>query len=240
LESCSRDLSGAGRKPVGLQAAEREECKAMIKSIPSAQDFLATLHGLSEAEAADRLKTEGPNELPTAKPHTFFATAWGVLKEPMILLLLGAGAIYFFLGELRDSIILLGSIVVVVGIDLYQERKTEHALEALQNLSSPRAVVLRGGQQRRIPGREVVRGDVVIVSEGDRIPADGVLISAVNLSVDESLLTGESVPVREAASDQAANAIGLPGGDGPSLCVFGNYGCARPGICGDQIYRREY
>ena len=187
--------------------------KPMINSIPSAQDFLAALHGLSEAEAAERLKAEGPNELPTAKPHTFFATAWGVLKEPMILLLLGAGAIYFFLGELRDSIILLGSIFVVVGIDLYQERKTEHALEALQDLSSPRAVVLRDEQQRRIAGREVVRGDIVIVSEGDRVPADGVLISAVNLSIDESLLTGESVPVRKSAADHATDVIRRPGGD---------------------------
>lgn len=185
----------------------------MINSIPSAQDFLATLHGLSEAEAAERLKSEGPNELPTAKPHTFFATAWGILKEPMILLLLGAGALYLFLGELRDSIILLGSILVVLGIDLYQERKTEHALEALRDLSSPRAVVLRDGQQRRIAGREVVRGDIVIVSEGDRVPADGVLIAALNLSVDESLLTGEPVPVRKTAANHGQDVLSRPGGD---------------------------
>ena len=185
----------------------------MVKSIPSTQDFFATLHSLTDAEAAVRLKAEGPNELPTAKPRTLFATVWEVLRQPMILLLLGAGIIYLFLGELRDSIVLLGSIFVVVGIDLYQERKTEHALEALQDLSSPRAMVIRGGQQRRIAGREVVRGDIVIVSEGDRVPADGVLVSAVNLSVDESLLTGESVPVRKAPADHALDAVGRPGGD---------------------------
>jgi Ca2+-transporting ATPase len=91
------------------------------------------------------------------------------MREPMILLLISAAVIYFFLGELRDSLVLMGSIFFVVGIDLYQQRKTEHALEALRDLSSPRAMVIRDGQQRRIAGREVARGDIVIVSEGDRI-----------------------------------------------------------------------
>ena len=168
--------------------------------------------GLSEAEAAARLQAEGPNELPTAKPRTVFATAWEIVREPMILLLVGAGSIYLFLGELRDSAVLLVSIFVVIGISLYQERKTERALEALRDLSSPRALVIRNGQQRRIAGREVVRGDVVVLSEGDRVPADGVVLSSGNLSVDESLLTGESVPVRKAAWDGRAE-IGRPGGD---------------------------
>src|SRR6185437_16059543 len=168
--------------------------------------------GLSEAEAAARLQAEGPNELPTAKPRGVFATAWDIVREPMILLLVGAGAIYLFLGELRDSAVLLVSIFVVIGISLYQERKTEHALEALRDLSSPRALVIRDGQQRRTAGREVVRGDLVVLSEGDRVPADGVVFSAGNLSVDESLLTGESVPVRKAPWDGRAE-MGRPGGD---------------------------
>ena len=161
-------------------------------------DKSSTLQGLTEAEASERLRAEGFNELPTAKSRNVILIVWEVLREPMILLLVGAGVIYLFLGELRDSIVLLVSIFVVVGIDLYQQRKTEHALEALRDLSSPRAMVVRGGEQRRIAGREVVRGDIVIVSEGDRVPADGVLLTAVNLSIDESLLTGESVPVRKA------------------------------------------
>lgn len=185
----------------------------MGEAILSARDITATLGGLSEAEAAARLRVDGPNELPTAKARSFLETVWQIIHEPMILLLLGAGLIYLLLGELRDSIVLLISIVVVVGIDLYQERKTEHALEALRDLSSPRAMVIRDGKQRRIPGREVVRGDIVIVSEGDRIPADGVLLSAINLSVDESLLTGESVPVRKAESDSIVASMGRPGGD---------------------------
>jgi len=177
------------------------------------QDYSGNLRGLTEAEAAARLQADGPNELPAAKARNLLATVWEVLREPMILLLVGAGVIYFFLGELRDSIVLLVSILVVVGIDLYQQRKTEHALEALRDLSSPRAMVVRDGQQRRIAGRQVVRGDIVIVSEGDRVPADGVLLSAVNLSVDESLLTGESVAVRKAAAPHTPYEIGRPGGD---------------------------
>src|SRR6185436_20527365 len=117
------------------------------------------------------------------------ATAWEVVREPMILLLVVAGAIYLFLGELRDSLVLLVSILVVIGISLYQERRSGRALEALRDLSSPRALVIRDGHQRRIAGREVVRGDLVVLSEGDRVPADGAVLSAGNLSIDESLLT---------------------------------------------------
>ncbi len=171
------------------------------------------LKGLPEAEAAARLKAEGYNELPTSKPRSLLATIWEIIREPMILLLVGAGIIYLFLGELRDSLVLLFSIFVVLGINLYQQRKTEHALEALRDLSSPRAMVVREGKRKRIAGREVVRGDIVILSEGDRVPADGVLLSAVNLSIDESLLTGESVSVRKAPSDHPLDGMGRPGGD---------------------------
>ena len=181
--------------------------------MPLIHDFSASVRGLTEAEAAARLQAEGFNELPTARRRKLLQTAWEVLREPMILLLVGAGVIYFILGELRDSIVLLASIFVVVGIDLYQQRKTEHALEALRDLSSPRAMVVRDGKQTRIAGREVVRGDIVIVSEGDRVPADGVVFSAVNLSIDESLLTGESVAVRKAAAADAGDKVGRPGGD---------------------------
>ena len=191
----------------------------MNGAIPSAQDISSTRSGLTEAEAAVRLRAEGPNEIPSAIRRSFLRTIWEILREPMILLLIGAGVLYLFLGELRDSIVLLFSLVAVIAIDLYQERRTEQALEALRDLSSPRAVVIRDGQQRRIPGREVVRGDIVIVSEGDRIPADGVLLSSVNLSVDESLLTGESVPVRKAAAGQLVESMTRPGGD-DLPCVF--------------------
>ena len=122
----------------------------------SSASILDSRRGLSQAEALARLQSDGPNELPTAKPHSLFATVVEVLREPMILLLVAAGLIYLFVGELRDSLVLLVSIFVVIGISLYQERKTERALEALRDLSSPRALVIRDGQQRRIAGREVV------------------------------------------------------------------------------------
>ncbi|MFB3917533.1 MAG: cation-translocating P-type ATPase [Terriglobales bacterium] len=173
---------------------------------------IGRLGGLTEAQAAARLEAEGPNELPTAKPRNLLATAWDIVREPMILLLLGAGGIYLVLGELKDALVLLVSIFLVLGISLYQERKTERALEALRDLSSPRALVIRDGQQRRIAGREVVRGDVVVLFEGDRVPADGVVLSVGNLSVDESLLTGESAPVRKAPWD-GRSPMGRPGGD---------------------------
>src|ERR1051326_4156926 len=173
---------------------------------------LASRRGLSQTEAVARLKSDGPNELPAAKPTSLLATVVEVLREPMILLLVGAGLIYLLLGEFRDSVVLLVSIFVVIGITLYQERKTERALEALRDLSSPRALVIRDGQQTRIAGREVVRGDLVVLSEGDRVPADAVVISAGNLSIDESLLTGESVPVRKMAGNADAE-LRRPGGD---------------------------
>lgn len=171
-----------------------------------------TIRGLTQEQAAARLEAEGPNELPSAKPRSFLAIAWEVLREPMILLLVTAGVIYLILGEPRDSLVLLLSIFAILGIDLYQQNKTERALEALRDLSSPRALVIRDGQQRRIAGREVVRGEIVILSEGDRVPADGVVLSCVSLSVDESLLTGESVPVRKSPGEVSL-AMVRPGGD---------------------------
>jgi Ca2+-transporting ATPase len=127
-------------------------------------------------------------------------------------MLIACGLLYLFLGDVEEALMLLGFVFVVIGITLYQEQKTERALEALRDLSSPRALVIRDGQQQRIAGREVVRDDLVLVSEGDRVPADAVLLSGTNLSVDESLLTGESVPVRKKVWDGVL-AIGRPGGD---------------------------
>jgi len=174
--------------------------------------------GLSDQEAAARLGAEGANELPSTSPRGLLALAWEVVREPMLLLLIGAGAIYLVLGELKDSVVLLVSIFVVLGISLYQQRKTERALEALRDLSSPRALVIRSGKEKRIAGCEVVRGDIVVLREGDRVPADALVLSAVSLSVDESLLTGESVPVRKSPGS-ASMAMTRPGGE-DSTSVF--------------------
>jgi len=135
----------------------------------------------------------------------------------MLLLLLIAGLIYLFLGEPKDSIMLFFFIAVVIGITFYQQRKTERALEALRNLSSPRALVIRDGHQHRIPGHEVVRDDIVLLHEGDRVPADGLLLFSSNVTIDESLLTGESIPVRKTEWDGKTPAQPPGGDDLPSV-----------------------
>ena len=155
------------------------------------------IKGLSRAEVLEKLKIEGYNELPSSKRRNILAIAFEVVKEPMFLLLVACGSIYLFLGEPKDALLLLGFVFIMMGITIYQEGKTEKALDALRDLSSPRALVIRDGEHIRIPGREVVTGDMVLLSEGDRIPADGVIVWVRNLLVDESLLTGESISVRK-------------------------------------------
>jgi Ca2+-transporting ATPase len=185
------------------------------------------LTGLSQAEAAMRLKTDGPNELSHSDRHQLHRIILGVLREPMFLLLVSAGLIYFLLGENNDALMLLGFVCVVMGITIYQEYKTERVLEALRDLTSPRALVVRDGIAQRIAGREVVRGDILVVAEGDRIAADAVLIECSNFAADESLLTGESVAVRKIAgaheqfadSNTSRQTIHLPGGN-DLPCIF--------------------
>ena len=171
------------------------------------------LTGLSETEAAGQLEQFGPNELESTKPRSLWRIALGVLREPMFLLLISCAAIYYLLGDAKEAAILGGFVVVVICITLYQERKTERALDALRDLSSPRALVIRGGERRRIAGREVVPDDLLVLTEGDRVAADGVVLSAMGLQTDESLLTGESMPVRKAELAGPDAAPCQPGGD---------------------------
>lgn len=170
------------------------------------------LKGLSEEEAAQRLKEHGYNELPAAKKKNFINIVAEVLKEPMFILLIACGTLYLILGDIQEAMLLLVFVFVIIGITVYQENKTENALSALRDMSSPRALVIRGGEQKRIAGREVVPGDTIILREGDRVPADAVLLWELSLSVDESLLTGESVPVTKATAS-ADTEVGRPGGD---------------------------
>ncbi len=153
------------------------------------------LRGLSSVEANRILNKSGYNELPTSKSKNIWLIAFEVLKEPMFLLLISCGILYMVLGDYKEGSILLSTIFIIIFITFYQYQKTEKALQALKNLSAPRALVLRDGKEIRIPGRELVRNDVILVHEGDRIPADAILLESSNLSIDESLLTGESVPV---------------------------------------------
>jgi Ca2+-transporting ATPase len=177
--------------------------------------------GLDPAEAARLLAADGPNQLPGSAPKSHWAIVREVLTEPMFLMLLAAGGIYLALGDRAEALFLLGFVGVVIGITLVQEQRTQRALESLRDLSAPRALVLRGGAQVRIPGHEVVRGDVLVLHEGDRIAADAVLLQG-DLSADESLLTGEAVPVAKQVGTlaptqtppQAGDAAPAPGGEG--------------------------
>jgi Ca2+-transporting ATPase len=168
--------------------------------------------GLSSTDASRKLNEEGYNELASTEKRSVLKIAFSVIKEPIFLLLVASGSIYFVLGDVTEGLVLLSFVFVVMGITVYQEQKTEKALDALKNLSSPRALVIRDGKQIRIPGREVVSGDTMILAEGDRIPADSILLTSNNLMVDESLLTGESVPVRKIAWNGEEHQW-RPGGD---------------------------
>ena len=157
--------------------------------------------GLDDQSVALRLSEDGPNELGVSQRRSLVMIVLEVLREPMFLLLLGAGGIYLTMGDAREALVLLGFVLVIVLVTVLQERRTDNTLSALRDLSSPRALVMRNGRAVRIPGTEVVRDDVLIVSEGDRVAADGVLLEAHELAANESLLTGESEPVSKQAGD---------------------------------------
>jgi P-type Ca2+ transporter type 2C len=171
-----------------------------------------TYQGLTEEQVQQKIATEGLNELPSSKPKNVFQIGLGVLKEPMFILLVACGTLYLILGDIQEGIMLMGFVVVIMGIEFYQERKTEKALDALKDLASPRALVIRNGETKRIAGRDVVTDDIVILQEGDRVPADAKVLSSNNLLADESLLTGEPVPVRKREWKEGETTF-IPGGD---------------------------
>jgi len=189
------------------------------------------IQGLTEEQVKQKIATEGFNELPSSKPKSLIHIALGVFQEPMFLLLVACGALYLFLGDVQEGLMLLGFVFVIMGIEFYQEKKTEKALDALKDLASPRALVIRNGVEKRIAGRDVVTDDIMILQEGDRVPADAIVLYSVNLSADESLLTGEPVPVRKAEWTEGTIQA-RPGGDdlpfvfSGSMIVQGN-GVAR-------------
>lgn len=171
------------------------------------------LTGLSTEEAQELLKKHGYNELPSGKKRSIFKIIFEVLREPMILLLIACAVLYFFLGDFKEALMLVASVGVVSIITIVQENRTERTLEALRDLSSPRALVIRDGAQKRIAGREVVPGDLLVIKEGDRVAADAVLLWGLNVVTDESFLTGESVPVRKISSEKEFAEVSRPGGD---------------------------
>jgi Ca2+-transporting ATPase len=170
--------------------------------------------GLTSAQAAARLAAEGRNALPAAGRRGLASLALGVVREPMFLLLAATAVLYLAVGDAHEALVLAASIAVMVAITLAQEREAERALEALRDLSSPRALVVRDGERRRIAGAEVVRGDLLLLAEGDRVPADARLLEAEQLGADESLLTGESLPVDKRVGDAVYSGTLLTAGHG--------------------------
>lgn len=178
----------------------------------------AAVPGLTRDEAARGLEADGPNDLPRPPRRTLWRIAFEVAREPMFQLLAAAVAIYLVLGNVSEAAVLLAFVAVTVAITLVQERRTERVLEALHDMTSPRALVWREGQRERIAGTEVVCGDLLELVEGDRVPADARLLEANDLLVDESLLSGESLPV---AKHAAGGPDDRPAADGATVVYAG-------------------
>jgi P-type Ca2+ transporter type 2C len=174
--------------------------------------------GLSAEIAAQRLQLDGYNELPTPDRRGFGRMLFGVVRQPMFALLIAGGVVYLLLGDRTEALLLLAFATLSVLITVVQESRSGRVLEALRNLASPRALVIRDGKRIQIAGREVVSGDVIVISEGDRVAADAILLTSQDMMLDESLLTGESVPVRKLVSKPSADAgdppiAPVPGGE---------------------------
>ena len=186
---------------------------ATLRADAAATVTMSSFTGLTASEARARLAADGGNELPQQESRNLWSIGIEVVREPMFLLLLAAGTLYLLMGEAADAMMLLGFVFVVLGISITQQWRTEQALTALRALSSPRALVIRDGAQHRIASRDVVRGDFIVVAEGDRVPADALLRWGGNVSADESLLTGESVACRKLVAPAALGVLERPGGD---------------------------
>ncbi|MCX6012564.1 MAG: cation-translocating P-type ATPase [Chloroflexi bacterium] len=191
---------------------------------------LNSINGLSDQQVEESIKKNGFNEIPSAKKRSLLKLILEVVREPMLLLLLAGGFIYMILGDVQEAVMLLFFVFVIIGIALYQERKTERTLEALRDLSSPRALVIRNGKAVRIAGREVVPGDILILAEGDRVPADGIFLSGDNLTIEESLLTGESIPVFKTETSDEISEMERPGGENTPYVFSGTLVVSGMGI----------
>ena len=190
--------------------------------MPTMND-VALMNGLGTEEARTRLESDGPNELPRAGRRSVFQIAIQVLREPMLALLLAGGVAYLLLGNMTEALVLLGFATFSIVVTVVQESRTEKVLEALRDLTAPRALVIRDGARVQIAGREVVADDLIVLAQGDRIAADAVLIEAADLQTDESLLTGESLPVGKVAATKASSEdLHRPGGDGQPYVYSGS------------------
>lgn len=163
---------------------------------------LSNMAGLSSAKAKELQQQYGKNELCTQKKESFIKKAFHIICEPMFSLLLVAAIIYFILGEPRDGAIMLIFVIGIISIDVIQEWKTDQTLNALKDLSAPKIMVIRDGEEKTIASADLVPGDLMLIYEGVKIPADGVILKCNDLRVDESSLTGEAEGVWKVSADQ--------------------------------------
>jgi Ca2+-transporting ATPase len=193
-----------------LTPAQRSRTSVLVTQLSHSSH-----QGLSASQARERLERDGPNELPQAVRRTPWRIALEVLREPMLAMLLAAGGVYLLLGDKTEALILIVFAGFSIALTIVQESRTENVLEALRDLSAPRALVIRDGETVRVAGRDLVEGDLLVLDQGDRVAADAVLLEAREMEADESLLTGESVPVRKRAAlgAQESEAAAEPGGD---------------------------
>lgn len=158
--------------------------------------------GLTTDEVQKLTEIHGKNELRSQRPKKFYGYLMDLFKDPMVYLLFICGVIYYFIGDHSEAIMLLAFLFLIIGITVFQEKKTGNAIEALKAISNPRVLTLRNGQKKRIPGLEIVPGDIIFLNEGDYIPADSFLINSINVEVNESILTGESLPIKKISSNE--------------------------------------
>jgi P-type Ca2+ transporter type 2C len=161
--------------------------------------------GLSTTETADQRQIFGKNEINGTRRNPILDSIRNIVTEPMFLLLAVACVLYFILGDTTEAIMMVVSILFVTGIELYQENKSERALEALRRFTRAQVHVLRDGEWVELPSEALVPDDVDSIEEGERIPADGILLEQHDLSVDESVLTGESLPVEKSVGNESPN-----------------------------------
>ncbi len=183
-------------------------------AMPAAPDEPA---GLSSDEARAQLARDGPNRLPQGPRRTLWVVLWAAVTQPMFLLLLAAAAVYALLGSVLDAATLLASVVVVAAITVYQDLRTERVLQTLKDLARPRARVRRDGQVRVLASVDLVRGDQLLVAEGDRLACDARLVQVQSLLLDESLLSGESAPVLKDAQQPLHTGSLVVAGEGVAL-----------------------
>ena len=210
-------------------------------------------NGLSNDQVVKSRQENGSNNLKLKDDRVLLQVVKEVATEPMFILLLAACIIYFIVGQYREGVIMLIAIFIVAGISLFQEYRSKNAVKALKKLSAANATVLRNGKQQKIPTEEVVVGDTLLLAEGEVVAADGVLLVANDLSLNESIVTGESFAVTKNADGAQRHAGGKRRRNGAGYCRWatikfrknwrfptGNHYCKNSAANSDKVFCTQH